>query len=44
MTKETNRKSIVCKGCKNTIEEVIANEAVLVKPIVRLTPLAVLKG
>ena len=31
-------------GAYKDIEEVIANEADLVKPIVRLTPLAVLKG
>ena len=31
-------------GAYKDIEEVIANEADLVRPIVRLTPLAVLKG
>ena len=31
-------------GAYKNIEDVIANESDLVKPIVRLTPLAVLKG
>ena len=36
--------TIFMRKTDKDIEEVIANEADLVKPIVRLTPLAVLKG